>query len=172
MKIDNREISKNFPPYIIAELSANHNGNITKALELIRSAKENGADAVKIQSYNPDTMTIDCERDDFKIKSGLWKGYKLYDLYKDAHTPFEWHKELFRFAREIGITIFSSPFDESAVDLLEELNAPAYKLASFEICDIPLIKYIASTGKPILMSTGMASIDEIDEAFGNMSKKK
>ncbi len=164
MNISNRLISSCSSPYIIAEISANHNGSIEKAFELIKLAKENGADAVKIQTYNPDTMTIDSNKEDFKIKSGLWKDYKLYDLYKEAHTPFEWHKDLFSFANNIGITIFSSPFDETAVDLLEDLGAPAYKVASFEICDLPLISYIAKTKKPILMSTGMASFNEIEEA--------
>lgn len=164
MNISNRLISKSFSPYVIAELSANHNGNIEKAFQLINAAKKHGADAVKIQTYSPDTMTIDSNKEDFKIKSGLWKDYKLYDLYKDAHTPFEWHKDLFSYANKIGITLFSSPFDETAVDLLEDLGAPAYKVASFEICDIPLISYIARTKKPILMSTGMASLNEIEEA--------
>ena len=143
IKIDNRTISKNFSPYIIAELSANHGGSIDKALKSIESAKNAGADAIKIQTYNADSMTIECEKDDFKIKEGLWKGYTLYDLYKEAHTPYSWHSKLFKYAKEIGITIFSSPFDEKAADLLEELEAPAYKIASFEITDIPLIKHIA-----------------------------
>ena len=164
LTIKNRTISPDLPPYIIAELSANHNGCLSKAKECIKVAKEAGADAVKIQTYTASTMTIDCDKDDFIVKGGLWDGYKLYDLYDEAHTPFEWHHELFLYAKEIGITIFSSPFDESAVDLLEELGAPAYKIASFELCDIPLIKYIANKGKPILMSTGMASVKEIDEA--------
>ena len=146
MNISNRLISKSFSPYIIAELSANHNGNIEKAFKLINSAKKHGADAVKIK-LSPDTMTIDSNKEYFKIKGGLLKDYKLYDLYKYAHTPFEWHKELFSYANKIGITLFSSPFDETAVDLLEDLGAPAYKVASFEICDIPLISYIARTKK-------------------------
>ena len=162
--IKNRKISRNFPPYIIAELSANHNGSLSKAKKTILEAKKNGADAIKIQTYTPDTMTIDCDKDDFIIKDGLWSGYKLYDLYKEAYTPYEWHKDLFDYAKEIDITIFSTPFDESAVELLENLNTPAYKIASFELCDLPLIKLIASKGKPILMSTGMASVDEISDA--------
>lgn len=164
ININGRIISKEFPPYIIAELSANHNGSIEKAKQTITAAKNAGADAIKIQTYTAETMTIDCDKDDFIIKGGLWNGYKLYDLYQEAHTPFEWHAELFDYARSLGIEIFSSPFDETAVDLLEELNAPAYKIASFEICDIPLIKYIAKKKKPMLMSTGMASIKEIQEA--------
>ena len=165
IRIKNREISIHKPPYIIAELSANHGGSISKALSAIKSAKSAGADAIKIQTYNADTMTIKSNKDDFKIKEGLWNGYTLYDLYDEAHTPFEWHPELFEYAKKIGITIFSSPFDETAVDLLEKLDAPAYKIASFELCDIPLIKYIAKKRKPILMSTGMSNISEICEAL-------
>lgn len=165
LKIDNTYIGEGYSPYIIAELSANHNGSIQRAKESITAAKESGASAVKIQTYTADTMTIDCNLDDFLIKEGLWDGYQLYDLYKEAETPFEWHRELFDHARSIGITIFSSPFDETAVDLLEELDAPAYKIASFELTDIPLIKYVAKTKKPMLMSTGMASEIEIKDAL-------
>ncbi|EOQ97846.1 pseudaminic acid synthase [Leptospira wolbachii serovar Codice str. CDC] len=161
--IDNREISNSHPPYIIAELSANHNGKIERALETIRLAKESGADAIKIQTYTADTMTIDCDLEDFQIHGGLWDGYKLYDLYKWAETPFEWHKEIFDYAKKIGITLFCTPFDETAVDLLEGLNTPAYKVASFEATDLPLIRYIASTKKPMIMSTGMANLAEIEE---------
>lgn len=161
--INQRKIGKDFPPYIIAELSANHNGKIERALETIKFAKESGADAIKIQTYTADTMTIDCDKEDFQIHGGLWDGYKLYDLYKWAETPFEWHKEIFDYARKIGITLFSTPFDETAVDLLEDLNAPAYKVASFEATDLPLIRYIASTKKPMIMSTGMANYQEILE---------
>ena len=164
IKIDNRKIGPDHPPYIIAEISANHNGSIERALKTIDEAKRCGADAVKIQTYTADTMTIDCDLDDFMIKGGLWDGYKLYDLYKRAETPYEWHEELFLHAKKIGITIFSTPFDETAVDLLEKLNTPAYKIASFEIVDLPLIRYVAKTGKPMIMSTGMASEEEIDEA--------
>ena len=162
--INNRNISRDNPPYIIAELSANHNGSIIKAKESIKAAKKYGADAIKIQTYTPDTMTINCQKEDFIIKGGLWDSYSLYELYKEAHTPYEWHEELFEYAKKIELTIFSSPFDETAVDLLEQLETPAYKIASFELCDLPLIEYIAKKGKPILMSTGMANIKEIEEA--------
>ncbi len=163
-KVKNYTISINSPPYIIAELSANHNGSLKRAKMSIKAAKEAGADAIKIQTYNQNTMTINCEKKDFIIKDGLWKGYKLYDLYKEASTPYLWHGELFNYAEKIGITIFSSPFDETAVDLLEDLNTPAYKIASFELCDLPLIKYIAKKNKPLFMSTGMATFEEVKEA--------
>jgi len=162
--INGRKIGDNYPPYVIAELSANHNGNLDRALQTIKAAKECGADAVKLQTYSPDTMTIDCDMEDFQIRNGLWKGYNLYDLYNEAQTPYDWHKPMFDYARKIGITIFSTPFDETAVDLLEDLNVPAYKIASFEAVDLPLIKYVASTHKPMIISTGMASLDEIAEA--------
>ena len=165
LKINGRKIGADEPPYIIAELSGNHNGSLERAKLSILSAKECGADAIKMQTYNAQTMTIDCDKDDFLIKEGLWKGYRLFDLYKEAHTPFEWHEELFKYARDIGITIFSTPFDESAVDLLESLNTPAYKIASFELTDLPLISYVAKKNKPLLMSTGMASEKEIFEAI-------
>lgn len=162
--IEKREINSLNPPYMIAELSANHNGSIERAKKTIKAAKDSGADAIKIQTYSADTMTIDCTKDDFIVKGGLWSGYSLYDLYKEASTPFEWHAELFSFARSLGITIFSTPFDESAVDLLEGLNAPAYKIASFELTDLPLIDCVARTGKPIFISTGMGTREEIGEA--------
>lgn len=163
-EIKGQKIGKGHPPYIIAELSANHNGSLERAFETIKAAHESGAHAVKIQTYTADTMTIDCDLEDFQIHGGLWDGYKLYDLYKWAETPFEWHKAIFEYAASLGITIFSTPFDESAVDLLESLNTPAYKIASFEATDLPLIRYVASKGKPMIMSTGMCSEDEISEA--------
>lgn len=163
-EIEGQKIGQKFPPYIIAELSANHNGSIERAFKTIDAAKKNGADAIKIQSYTPDTMTINCDKKDFLISGGLWDGYKLYDLYKWAHTPFEWHQEIFEYARKKEITLFSTPFDETAVDLLESLKTPAYKIASFEVTDLPLIRYVAQTGKPMIMSTGMANQKEIKEA--------
>jgi len=161
--IDGRKIGQDYPPYIIAELSANHNGVLQKALDTISEAKRRGADAIKLQTYTADTMTIDCDSEEFRIQGGLWDGYKLYDLYKEAQTPFSWHKAMFDHARNIGITCFSTPFDETAVDLLEDMNVPAYKVASFEATDLPLIKYIAATKKPMIMSTGMANVEEIEE---------
>ena len=163
--ISGRKIGQKEKPFIIAELSANHNGSIESALKTIKKAKECGADAIKIQTYSADTMTIDCNEKDFIIKGGLWDGYNLYELYKLAETPFSWHKRLFEYAKEIGIILFSTPFDETAVDLLETLNTPAYKIASFELCDLPLIKYIAEKGKPIIMSTGLSSESEINDAL-------
>ncbi len=164
IEIEGRRIGAGCPPYIIAELSANHNGSIERALKTIDAACRSGAHAIKLQTYTADTMTIDCDLEDFKVHGGLWDGYKLYDLYKWAETPFEWHQEMFAHARKRGITVFSTPFDESAVDLLESLNTPAYKIASFEATDLPLIKYAASTGKPLILSTGMATEEEIQEA--------
>jgi N-acetylneuraminate synthase len=161
--IDGREIGENKPPYIIAELSANHNGVLEKALDTISEAKKRGAHAIKLQTYSADTMTIDCNKEDFIIKGGLWDGYQLYELYKLAQTPFSWFKTMFDHASKVGITCFSTPFDETAVDLLEELNTPAYKIASFEATDLPLIKYVASTKKPMIVSTGMADFQEIEE---------
>jgi pseudaminic acid synthase len=163
-EVNGVKIGQGHKPYIIAELSANHGGRIERAKESINAAKKSGADAVKIQTYTPDTMTINSAKEDFIINDGLWKGYNLYKLYQEAHTPFEWHAELFEYAKNIGITIFSTPFDETAADLLEELEAPAFKIASFEITDLPLIKYVALKGKPMFMSTGMANIEEITEA--------
>ena len=164
MKIGNFDLEKD-GTYIIAELSANHGGKIEIAKETIKSAKEVGANAIKLQTYTADTLTLDCDKEDFIIKGGtLWDNRKLYDLYKEAYLPWEWHKELFEYAREIGIDIFSSPFDKSAVDFLEQFNPSAYKIASFEITDYALIRYTASKGKPIIISTGIATIDEIQDA--------
>jgi pseudaminic acid synthase len=163
--INGRDIFESLSPYIIAEISANHNGSIIRAKETILAARNAGVDAVKIQTYTPDTMTIESDNPDFYITDGLWKGMSLYDLYSAAYTPFEWHKELFSYAQEIGVTLISTPFDETAVDLLERLGCPAFKVASFEIVDLPLIKYISKKRKPILMSTGMASLCEIGDAI-------
>jgi len=165
MKIDNIEISRKRKPYIIAEMSANHNGNINNAYKIIDMAKNAGADAVKLQTYTPDTITMNIQTPEFMIEGGLWDGQSLYELYSSAFTPWEWHKPLFEYAKQRQITIFSSPFDYTAVDLLEDLNAPAYKIASFEAVDLPLIRYVAQTGKPMIISTGMANIDEIHEAI-------
>ena len=165
MAIAGRNIGSEYAPYIIAEMSANHNGNIETAFKIIEAAKQAGADAVKLQTYRPDTITLNCDTEDFRISGGLWDGRTLYELYEEAHMPWEWHAPLFAHARKHGITIFSSPFDHTAVDLLEDLNAPAYKIASFEAVDHALIKYVASTGKPMIISTGMADAEEIQEAI-------
>lgn len=164
VRIGNRAIGGNEPPYIVAELSGNHNGDLNRALKLIDAAKDAGADAVKIQTYTADTLTIDHDGPGFRITSGLWKGRTLYDLYQQASTPWAWHPVLFEHAAKIGITLFSSPFDETAVDLLEKLNTPAFKIASFEIVDLPLIARCARTGKPLIISTGMANQREIADA--------
>ena len=157
-------------PFFIAEISANHNGSVLHAKKLIKIAKKYGADAVKLQTYTPDTMTIKSNKSDFKIKSGLWNGKTLWDLYEKAQTPFEWHKELFDYAKKLKITCFSTPFDESAVDLLESLNCTFYKVASFEMNHIPLIKKVSQTKKPIIISTGMANLKEIDLAYSTAKK--
>ncbi len=165
ISIAGRKIGASYSPYVIAEMSANHNGNIETAFRIIEEAKKAGADAIKMQTYTADTLTLNCDLPDFQINDGLWAGRTLYELYEWAHTPWDWHKPLFDRARELGITIFSSPFDNTAIDLMEDLNAPAYKIASFEAVDLPLIKYAASTGKPMIISTGMADDQEIAEAI-------
>jgi pseudaminic acid synthase len=165
IKIDNLKIGDGERCFIIAELSANHNGSLDTALETIRAAKRTGADAIKFQTYKADTITIDCNNEDFLINGTIWEGKGLYDLYKEAYTPWEWHKALFDCAKEEGLVCFSSPFDKTAVDLLEDLNAPAYKIASPEITDIPLIEYTASKGKPIILSTGIAGLEDIELAL-------
>jgi len=165
MKIGNFDINQLSKVFIIAELSANHNGSLETALETIRAAKRAGADAIKLQTYTADTLTIDSNKDDFLIKGTIWEGKNLYKLYQEAYTPWEWHAELFRVAAEEGLVCFSSPFDKTAVDFLETLNVPVYKIASFEITDIPLIEYIASKGKPIILSTGIAEVADIELAL-------
>ena len=164
IEINNRKIGDKYPPYIIAELSANHNGSLQQALQMMEQAKECGVDAIKLQTYTPQTMTIECDHADFKISQGLWQGHTLYELYDLAHTPWKWHKDLFAKAKQLDITIFSTPFDHLAVDFLESLNPPAYKIASFEITDLALIQKVASLGKPMIISTGMANYLEIQEA--------
>ncbi|OOE85047.1 pseudaminic acid synthase [Salinivibrio sharmensis] len=163
--INGRRIGKDHPPYVIAELSANHNNDINRAFQIMEEAKEAGADAIKIQTYTHDTMTIDHDSEDFQIDSGLWEGQSLYELYKGAHLPWDWNEKIFNKGKELGITVFSTPFDFNAVDLLEDLDAPAYKIASFEVIDLPLIKRVAQTGKPMIISTGMANEQEIADAI-------
>jgi pseudaminic acid synthase len=166
-----RKVGQGYKPFIIAEVSANHGGSIQRAKETIFAAKTSGADAVKIQTYTPDTMTLDSKKPDFLINDGLWKGYNLYQLYSEAHTPFGWHKELFEFAKACDVILFSTPFDETAVDLLYSFDAPAFKIASFEIIDLPLIEYAASKGRPMFISTGMSTADEIGDALECCYKK-
>lgn len=166
INIGGKVISEDSPVFIIAELSANHNGSLETAIETIRAAKRAGADCIKLQTYTADTITLDSRKDDFKLKQGtIWDGKYLHDLYQEAYTPWEWHEELFRVAKEEGLVCFSSPFDFSAVDLLEKLDAPAYKIASFEITDIPLIEYVASKKKPVIMSTGISEMEDIELAL-------
>jgi pseudaminic acid synthase len=168
IEIASRKIGAVHPPYIICELSANHNGNLERALDLIEAAAATGADAIKIQTYTPDAMTIDCDGAQFMIKGGLWDGYKLYDLYAHAFTPYEWHPALFAKAREVGVTLFSTPFDEAAVDLLATLSAPAYKIASFEANDVALVGRAAATGKPMIISTGTSRPEDIEESVATV----
>ena len=164
VEIDGRLIGPGFAPYVIAEMSGNHNGDLNRALAILEAAKDAGASAVKIQTYRPDTITIDHSGPDFIVEGGLWHGRTLYQLYEEAHTPWEWHEDIFGKARDLGITVFSSPFDFTAVDLLESLGAPAYKIASPELIDLPLIRRVGETGKPVILSTGMATKDEIGQA--------
>lgn len=164
VRIDGVRIGRGCPPYVVAELSANHGGDLDRAVHILRAAKAAGASALKLQTYTPDTMTIDHAGPDFRIDAGLWAGRTLYELYREAHTPWDWHAPLFEAGRDLGITVFSSPFDETAVDLLEELGAPAYKIASFEAVDLAFIARVASTRKPLILSTGMSTFDEISEA--------
>ena len=165
IQLEKRKIGTSHPVYIIAELSANHNQDFNQAEKLIRAAKETGADAVKLQTYTPDTLTINCNNNYFRIGKGTqWEGKNLHSLYQEAYTPWEWQLDLKKIANDLGMDLFSTPFDFSSVDFLESMDIPVYKVASFEIVDIPLIQKIAQTGKPIIMSTGMASLAEIEEA--------
>jgi len=168
LQIGSRSIGYGNPPYIIAEISGNHNGEIDRALDLVRAAKDAGAHAVKLQTYTADTMTIDHDGEGFRIEGGLWDGRSLYELYQEAHTPWEWHEELFALGRKIGIDVFSTPFDESAVDFLEQFDPPAYKVASFEVLDTPLLEKIGGTGRPVILSTGMARFEEIECAVSTL----
>lgn len=170
MKIGNYSIDKNSNVFIIAELSANHNGSIETAIETIRAAKRAGANCIKLQTYTSDTMTIDSDKDDFVIKGTIWDNQNLYKLYQEAYTPWDWHEKLFKVAEEEGLVCFSSPFDKTSVDFLEKLNTPAYKIASFEITDIPLIEYVASKGKPVIISTGIAELEDIELALETCRK--
>jgi len=163
--INKRRIGPGAPTYIIAEMSANHSQDFDTAVRIVRAAKEAGADAVKIQTYTPDTLTLDCDKDWFWIRQTIWKGIRLYDLYKEAYMPWEWQPKLKQIADGIGIDLFSSPFDPSAVDFLEKMNVPAYKVASFELVDLPLLRRVAATGKPVIVSTGMATFEEIEEGI-------
>ncbi len=165
VEIDGRLIGPGEPVYVIAEMSGNHNGDINRALKILEAAKLSGADAVKLQTYRPDTITIKHDSPEFFIKGGIWNGLNTYDLYEEAHTPWEWHSTIFNRAKELGITVFSAPFDPTAIEFLEQLDCPAYKIASPEIVDLPLIEQVARTGKPMIISTGMATLEEIQEAI-------
>lgn len=165
IEIAGRKIGADYPPYVICELSGNHNGSLERCLSMVDAAADTGCDAIKIQSYTADTITLDVDRPEFRIHGGLWDGRTLYELYQEAQTPFEWHAAIFERARKRGVTIFSSPFDETAVDLLDALDAPAFKIASFEAVDLPLIRYAASKGKPLIISTGMANLQEMRTAL-------
>ncbi|PWC34714.1 pseudaminic acid synthase [Azospirillum sp. TSO35-2] len=164
MTIDGRAIGPDHPPYLIAEMSGNHNGDLGRALALVDAAKEAGADAVKLQTYTADTITIAHDGPGFRLEGGLWAGRTLHDLYREAHTPWDWHAPLFERARSLGLTIFSSPFDDTAIEFLEGLDVPAFKIASFELIDLPLIRRAARSGKPLIVSTGLATLGEIEEA--------
>jgi N-acetylneuraminate synthase len=164
IEIAGRKIGPDHEPFVICELSGNHNGSLDRALQMVDAAADTGCDAIKIQTYTADTITMDVDRPEFRIHGGLWDGRSLYELYEEAHTPFEWHAAIFERAKKRGVIIFSSPFDETAVDLLADLGAPAYKIASFEAVDLPLIRYAAAKGRPLIISTGMANLSEIEAA--------
>ena len=170
--ISNYKISEKSKPFIIAEISSNHKGSLKSILKLIKEIKFAGADAVKIQTYDEDTMTLNSKKKNFKINKGIWKNYSLYKLYKEAKTPFNWHQNIFDYAKKIGIICFSTPFDEKSCDFLSRFRVPAYKVASYELIDIPLIKHVSKKGKPIIISTGMASLDEIQETLKVIKKTK